>query len=405
MEQNLAIEGILNNNVLEEENKIEKEVKQKPTEKEKEEYRKEIFKSMKENLNEVKEKEITIPQAKIKVVGVGGGGGNMIAHMLKKAYPDIELIIVNTDAQVLQGIQTNKQVNTIQIGMELTKGLGAGMKPEIGEASAKENEKELQKILNGADIVFIATGLGGGTGTGAAPVVAKIAKDLGALTVSVVTKPFLFEGRKRAKLAKEGLDKLKEESDSIVVIPNDKLLKIIDKKMGVKESFKMVDEVLSQAVIGTSGIILSTGNNDINLDFADLKTVLTHKGTALMGIGEYTGDDAAVIAIKQAIKSPLLDDISIDGAMGILVHFETHPNYAMLDLSEAMNIAENTADENADVIFGTSTNKDLDENYVKVTLIATGFEKFEKGNNKKGKIIGKITMEDFLELPTYLRHQ
>jgi len=333
---------------------------------------------------------------KITVVGVGGGGGNMIAHMINTHDLDVSYVAINTDAQALKNLSSNEKINVLQIGGKLTQGLGAGMKPEVGKESALENAGELQKLLDGSDIVFIASGLGGGTGTGASPVVAQIAKGVGALAVAVVTEPFLFEGKKRIKLAEEGLRSLKIASDSIIVIPNNKLLKVINKNMGLKESFKMVDEVLSQAVTGTSSIILSNGNNDINLDFADLQTIMSHRGTALMGVGSFTGDDAATEAINQAINSPLLNDTSIDGAMGVLVHFETHPDYPMLELGEAMVIAENTADENADVIFGTSTNKDLDLNTVNVTLIATGFERnlnTEFASNE----------EKFFSLPEYLR--
>lgn len=310
--------------------------------------------------------------ARIVAVGVGGGGSNMIRHMINEGVSGIELIMVNTDAQALKD---TKNATTIQIGTKLTKGLGAGMKPEVGKESALENYDEIKNALKGADIVFISAGLGGGTGTGAAPVVAKIAKEVDALTISIVTKPFGFEAPKRLKLAKAGLDELKKESDSIVVIPNDKLLSIIDRKLGIKDSFKIVDSVLAQAVSGTAGVILSNGENDINLDFADLKTVMSHKGMALMGVGEYEGENAAYEAIKAAIESPLLDNVSINGAMGVLVHFDMHPNFSLIEVSEAMTVVQESAHEDADVIFGTTTNFNLPENYVKITIIATGFEK------------------------------
>ena len=294
--------------------------------------------------------------ARIVAVGVGGGGGNMIGFMLKEQIPGIELIIANTDAQVLeQGSAAIK----IQLGAKLTKGLGAGMKPEVGKESAIESYEDLRRALEGADIVFVAAGLGGGTGTGAAPIIAKIAKEVGALTIAVVTKPFAFEGRKRLKLAEEGLEELKNESDSIVVIPNDKLLSIIDPKMGIKESFKIVDSVLARAVSGTSGVILASGEDDINLDFADLQTVMSHRGLALMGVGEYKGDNAANEAIKNAIESPLLDNMSINGALGVLVHFNMHPEYPFMEISSAMEIVQKSVDDSAEVIFGTTTNKDL----------------------------------------------
>jgi len=364
-----------------------------------------------------------ITGARIIAVGVGGGGGNMIGHMLKEQVTGIEMMLVNTDAQVLT---ENSAASKVQIGAKLTKGLGAGMKPEIGRESALENYDEIKNALEGADIVFISAGLGGGTGTGAAPVVAQIAKEVGALTISVVTKPFKFEGRKRLKLAEEGLEELKKESDSIVVIPNDKLLSIIDRKLGMKESFKIVDSVLAQAVSGTSGVILSSGDNDINLDFADLKTVMGHRGMALMGVGEHEGENAAYEAIKAAIESPLLDNMSINGALGVLVHFKMHPNFPMMELAEAMDVVHDSAHEDAEVIWGTSTDEAMPEDYIKITIVATGFEK-ELSNNEdfvgeelaqtatevQPKVItrpklvvgGDFADSDYLDIPAYMRQQ
>ncbi len=366
--------------------------------------------------------------ARIIAIGVGGGGGNMIGHMMNVGVEGIEMVVANTDAQVLQ---TSFAPVKIQMGSRLTKGLGAGMKPSVGKDSAIENYDDIRTALEGADIVFIAAGLGGGTGTGAAPVIAQIAKELGALTISVVTKPFAFEGRKRLKLAEQGLADLKKESDSIVIIPNDKLLSIIDKNLGLKESFKIVDSVLAQAVSGTSGVILSSGDNDINLDFADLKTVMCHHGMALMGVGEYQGDNAAYQAIRAAIESPLLDNMSINGAMGVLVHFTMHPDFPMIAIGEAMSIVEESADENADVIFGTSTDATLPIDYIKITLVATGFDHEETSkkavpsvNNdsydapandapamggrmsaRPRMIVGGDLSDDFLDVPTYMRQQ
>ncbi len=363
----------------------------------------------------------TLKGARIVAVGVGGGGGNMIGHMLKENIAGIELIIANTDAQVLeQGAATIK----IQLGAKLTKGLGAGMKPEVGKESALESYEDLRRALEGADIVFVAAGLGGGTGTGAAPIIAKIAKEVGALTIAVVTKPFSFEGRKRLKLAEEGLEDLKNESDSIVVIPNDKLLSIIDPKMGIKESFKIVDSVLARAVSGTSGVILASGEDDINLDFADLQTVMSHKGLALMGVGEYQGSDAANEAIKNAIESPLLDNMSINGALGVLVHFNMHPEYPFMQISSAMDVVQKSVDESAEVIFGTTTDWDLPLDFIRITLVATGFEKkVSQGINNsefenkevqinKPRVVVRPAMisngdysEDFLDVPTFMRQQ
>jgi len=367
----------------------------------------------------------TLTGARIVAVGVGGGGGNMIGYMLKEQIPGIELIMANTDAQVLeQGNAATK----IQLGAKLTKGLGAGMKPEVGKESALESYEELARALEGADIVFVAAGLGGGTGTGAAPIIAKIAKEVGALTIAVVTKPFSFEGKKRLKLAEDGLEELKKESDSIVVIPNDKLLSIIDPKLGIKESFKIVDSVLARAVSGTSGVILASGENDINLDFADLQTVMSHRGLALMGVGEYKGDNAAYEAIKNAIESPLLDNMSITGALGVLVHFSMHPEFPFMELSAAMDVVHNSVDDSADVIFGTTTDSTLPEDFIRITLVATGFDKkaSQSINNcefdskeanaaaaaAKPRVVVRSAMvangdysEDFLDVPTFMRQQ
>jgi cell division protein FtsZ len=370
------------------------------------------------------EESTTLTGARIVAVGVGGGGGNMIGYMLREAIPGIELIIANTDAQVLeQGSAATK----IQLGAKLTKGLGAGMKPEVGKESALESYEDLARALAGADIVFVAAGLGGGTGTGAAPIIAKIAKEVGALTIAVVTKPFSFEGKKRLKLAEDGLNELKNESDCIVVIPNDKLLSIIDPKLGIKESFRIVDSVLARAVSGTSGVILASGDNDINLDFADLKTVMSHRGLALMGVGEYQGENAAYEAIKNAIESPLLDNMSVNGALGVLVHFSMHPEFPFMELSAAMDVVHNSVDEAADVIFGTTTDENLDKDFIRITLVATGFDKKaamginnSEFENKeviaaaaaKPRVVVRPAMvangdysEDFLDVPTFMRQQ
>jgi len=361
--------------------------------------------------------------AKIKVIGVGGGGCNMINHMISENVGGIELVVANTDSQALDGSMAPAK---IQLGAKLTRGLGAGMKPEIGRGAAEESYQEIKSMLEGADMVFVAAGLGGGTGTGAAEVVAAAAKEIGALTVAVVTKPFIFEGQKRRKYAEEGLLGIKKVCDSIVVIPNDKLLAIVDKNMGIKDSFRIVDNVLSRAVTGISGVILKHGDNDINLDFADLKTVMSHKGTALMGVGESSGNDAAYQAIKNAIESPLFDNISISGAMGVLVHVNMHPNYPLVQIQQAMSIVYESADADADVIFGTTTDESLEHDRVVITIVATGFEKeavnnypIKQSEKESGAIekpqvrnIRKISGgyditfdEDELQVPTYLRRQ
>lgn len=369
--------------------------------------------------------------AKIKVIGIGGGGGNMVNHMINEGMTGVDLIVANTDAQALD---SSLAPTRLQLGINATRGLGAGMVPEKGREAALESFDEIKTTLAGADIVFISAGLGGGTGTGASPIIAQAAKEVGALTVSVVTSPFKFEGRKRSKLSKEGLEELKRESDSIVIVPNEKLLSIVEKNLGIKESFRMVDDILSQAVSGISNVILSHGPNDINLDFADVKTVMSHRGLALMGSGKSDGSNAAYDAAKAAINSPLLDNISINGAMGVLVHFHIHPDYPILQISEAMDTIEDHADEDANVIFGTTTNASLEIDEVKITIVATGFESSENVakeqaekaqkatdmitsiNNinvgtmmkeKRRKVVGGYDgdNQDVLEVPTFLRKQ
>lgn len=364
--------------------------------------------------------------AKIKAIGVGGGGGNMINHMISEGINSIDLIVANTDSQALD---SSLAPFKMQLGINATRGLGAGMVPDKGREAALESFDDIKTMLEGADIVFISAGLGGGTGTGAAPIIAQAAKEIGALTVSIVTSPFKFEGRKRTKLAKEGLEELKRESDSIIVVPNEKLLSIVEKNLGIKESFRMVDDILAQAVGGISKVILSHGENDINLDFADVKTVMGHRGLALMGAGYATGTNAAYDAAKAAIESPLLDNISIDGAMGVLVHFDIHPDYPIMEIGEAMSIVEESADEDASVIFGTTTNENMEIDEVKITIIATGFEDkntvAEPTIKKQESLLGtgatnintiraanKMVVggyngdhEDILDVPTFLRKQ
>ncbi|MBN2768077.1 MAG: cell division protein FtsZ [Campylobacterales bacterium] len=378
---------------------------------------------------DIKEEKYSTNGAKIKAIGVGGGGGNMINHMINEGIGGIDLIIANTDIQALEGSLAPFK---IQLGPVATRGLGCGMNPEKGKEAALESFEDIKKMLEGADIVFISAGLGGGTGTGAAPIIAQAAREVGALTISIATSPFKFEGRKRSHLAKEGLDQLKAASDSIIVVPNEKLLSIVEKNLGIKESFKLVDDVLSQAVGGISNVILSHGDNDINLDFADVKTVMSHRGLALMGRGENTGKNAAYDAAKAAIESPLLDNISVDGAMGILVHFHIHTNYPIMEIANAMTMIEENADENANVIFGTTTDENLPEDYVKITVIATGFEDLSQkslpgkkipntntlmntsssGSSGINRTQGKIVVggyndedEDFYQVPTFLRKQ
>jgi cell division protein FtsZ len=359
--------------------------------------------------------------AKIRVIGVGGGGGNMINYMIHQGFPSVDLMAANTDAQALNA---SLAPTKIQLGAKLTRGLGAGMKPEKGYEAAEESYDELVERLRGSDLVFIATGLGGGTGTGASSVVARAAKEAGAITVAVCTKPFTFEGPKRSKLAKKGYEDLKAECDSMVVIPNDKLLAIIDKNMGYNESFQMVDDVLAKAVSGITSIVMSTSTQGINTDFADLQTILSYKGLALMGMGHGSGSNAAMEAVKKAIESPLLDEVSIHGAMGILVHFQIPPSFPLVAINESMSTLYESADEDADIIFGTTVDEKLEADTVKVTLIATGFEKQSANNvqEKSAEMVGKNVKsisktlkvvggydlnenEDYLDIPTFLRQQ
>jgi cell division protein FtsZ len=343
--------------------------------------------------------------AKITVVGVGGGGCNMVNHMIQEGTRRIDLIAANTDLQVLNISRAPKK---IQLGVKLTKGLGAGMKPEVGRDSAIESYEEIKNTLTGADIVFIAAGLGGGTGTGAAAIIAKAAKEIGALTVSVVTKPFTWEGKKRAGLANLGLEEIKKVSDSIIVVPNDRLLDIVDKDIGMKDAFKIIDNILYQAVNGMSEVILNPGNSDINTDFADVKTIMQHKGMALMGIGRAKGDDAAIKALDAATNSPLLDKMSLSGAKGILIHFNIHPQISMFAINNVMEKIHETIDSNAEIIFGTTSDDSLQKDEVKITIVATGFEsKPEPKNTQPEPTEGTKQMvtdkDNYLDIPPLMR--
>ena len=349
--------------------------------------------------------------AKIAVVGVGGGGCNMINHMINEGINKIDLIVANTDLQVLN---LSKAPKKIQLGTELTRGLGAGMKPEIGRDAALESYQEIVDSLEGADIVFIAAGLGGGTGTGAASIVAKAAKEVDALTVSVVTKPFSWEGKKRTGLANLGLEELKKISDSIIVIPNDRLRNAIDHNVGMKAAFKIVDDVLFQAVNGMSEVILKPGSDDINVDFADVKTIMQHRGIALMGIGKAKGDNAAEDALQQAIKSPLLDEIALDGAKGIMIHWTVNPNVSMFAIGDVMENIHESLIGTPDIIMGTTTDENLAVDEVKITIVATGFasqneepeERMDQKPDKKviaSQAINNPDSESQYDLPPLMR--
>ncbi len=311
--------------------------------------------------------------ANIKVIGVGGAGGNAVNRMIEEHVQGVEFIVANTDTQALNLSNADTK---IQLGQKITKGLGAGSLPEIGLKAAEESEEQIRKSLEGADLVFVTAGMGGGTGTGAAPVVAKIAKELGALTVGVVTRPFTFEGPKRGRAAAEGLKNLKENVDTLVTISNNRLLEIVDRKTPMLEAFREADNVLRQGVQGISDLITSPGY--VNLDFADVKTVMKDQGTALMGIGQASGENRTAEATKKAISSPLLE-VSIDGAEQILLNITGGADLSLYEAQDASEIVANASSSDVNIIFGTSINEELGDEVV-VTVIATGIE-HEKSDN------------------------
>jgi len=305
--------------------------------------------------------------AQIKVIGCGGGGSNAVNRMVAGGVKGVEFITVNTDAQALHLSSADIK---LQIGEKLTRGLGAGANPEVGKKAAEESRELIENALRGADMVFVTAGMGGGTGTGAAPVIAGIAKELGALTVGVVTRPFSFEGRKRSLQAEAGINALKEEVDTLIVIPNDRLLEIVDKNTPMLEAFREADNVLRQGVQGISDLIAVPGL--INLDFADVKTIMTYRGSALMGIGVASGENRAAEAARRAISSPLLET-SIEGSRGVLMNITGGSNLSLYEVNEAADIVSSAADLDVNMIFGAVINEDL-KNEIVVTVIATGFE-------------------------------
>ena len=311
--------------------------------------------------------------ARIRVIGIGGSGKNAINHMVNSKVKGVDFIVVNTDAQDLQQSVARTKIH---IGKNLTRGLGAGMNPAIGKRAAEETQSEIQDTIRNSDMVFIAGGMGGGTCTGAAPVVAKIAKESGALTVAVVTKPFSFEGQQRMRLAEQGLEELRKEVDALIVIPNDRLLAVVSRETTVKSAFAMCDEVLRQAVEGVSDLITTPGN--INLDFADIKAVMEDAGSALMGVGIATGEKRSEEAARAAINSPLLD-ISITGAKGVLLSIAGGEDLGLLEVQAAASIVTESIDKNAKVIFGTSRDDRLKKGEIRVTVIATGFPEDGQG--------------------------
>jgi cell division protein FtsZ len=309
--------------------------------------------------------------ARIKVVGVGGAGGNAIRNMIEAGVTDVEFVVANTDVQALN---SNPAELKIQLGRSLTKGLGAGANPEVGKKAAMEDIQLIQEHLQGADMVFVTGGMGGGTGTGAAPVIAQVARDLGALTVGVVSKPFPFEGKRRAKFAELGLEELANHVDTLITIPNGKLLSLEDASLTFADSFRKADEVLVNAVQGISDLIQQNGV--VNVDFADVKTIMSSMGMALMGIGYGRGDRRAIDAAHAAINSPLLDNMSVQGATGILLNFMGGPDMRLQEVNEAATLIMEEAHEDANIIFGAVINPDM-RDMIKVTVIATGFGRAE----------------------------
>ncbi|MCA9353096.1 cell division protein FtsZ [Patescibacteria group bacterium] len=306
--------------------------------------------------------------ARIKVIGIGGGGTNAVNHMIDADISGVEFIAINTDTQDLHHSSASKKVH---IGKNLTKGLGSGMNPEIGQTAAEETKAEIQEMLKGADMVFVAAGMGGGTGTGASPIVARIAKEQGILTIGVVTKPFAFEGEQRKRIAEGGLERLEKEVDALVTIPNDRLIAIAGEDMSFKDAFQLSDDILKQAVEGISELITTPGI--INIDYADIKTTLSDAGSAFMGIGRATGDGRAKDAALEAINSPLLD-IAVDGAKGVLFAISGGDDLTMNEVNEIASIITESIDNSARVIFGTIRDNKLKKGEIKVTVIATGFD-------------------------------
>jgi cell division protein FtsZ len=336
------------------------------------------------------------PYAKIKVVGVGGGGNNGVNRMIEAGLKGAEFIAINTDAQALA---SSKATHKVQIGEKLTRGLGAGSNPDIGLKAAEESRDLIVKAIKGADMVFVTAGMGGGTGTGAAPIVAEVAREVGALTVGVVTKPFSIEGRKRLAQAELGIAALKEKVDAIITIPNDRLLQVVDKKAPLSESFRIADDVLRQGVQGISDVIMIPGL--INVDFADVKTVMSSAGSALMGIGTGSGEGRAMAAAKQAMSSPLLET-TIDGARGLLLSFTGGPSMGLHEINEAAETVSGAVDPDANIILGAVIDERLGEE-VRVTVIATGFD----GRKSRDRFFDGITISPYddeqLDIPTFMR--
>jgi len=308
--------------------------------------------------------------AKIKVIGVGGGGSNAVKRMIEANLEGVEFFVVNTDMQAIRACRNAAQV---PIGKNVTHGLGAGANPELGKRAAEEDKESLRKIVEGADMVFVTAGMGGGTGTGASPIIAELARDAGALTISVVTRPFTFEGRKRARQAEEGIEELRQCADAQIVIPNQRLIDVVERKTPIKAAFRLADEVLLHGVKSISDLIVIPG--EINLDFADVRTIMKDTGVALMGIGVATGDNRAQTAAENAITSPLLEEASIEGATGVLVNVTGPSDMLLHELDDAMSVIYETVNEDANVIFGLVYNENEEVEEFQVTVIATGFHR------------------------------
>lgn len=347
--------------------------------------------------------------ARIKVIGIGGGGGNAVNTMIAGKLTGVDFIVANTD---VQAIEANRAKIKIQLGEKLSKGLGAGANPDIGRQAALEDQDRIREYLSGADMVFITAGMGGGTGTGGAPVVARVAREEGALTVAVVTKPFLFEGKKRMRQAEDGIRELKENVDTLITIPNQKLLSVAGKTTTLMEAFQKADDVLLQAVRGISDLIVTPGL--INLDFADIRTVMSEMGLALMGAASASGENRSVEAARKAIASPLLDDVSIHGARGVLINITGGPELSLHEVSEAATLIQEEAHEDANIIFGAVIDDKIKDE-IRITVIATGFEERRKKEerittvvaapnvDKAKKVVHLGTIVDDLDSPTWQR--
>lgn len=378
------------------------------------ENRKSIFKGSNEEAFKMQTLNQPESFARIKVVGVGGGGCNAVDRMIEEGLQGVEFIAVNTDAQALA---LSRATTRVRIGDKLTRGLGSGGDPEVGRKAAEESAEELYNVLKGSDMVFVTAGIGGGTGTGASPVIAQISKEIGALTIGVVTRPFTFEGARRIKSAEAGISGLKEQADTLIVIPNDRLLQIVDKRSSLQEAFKVADDVLRQGIQGISELITIPGL--INLDFADVRTIMSEGGAALMAVGMATGDDRARDAAEQAISSQLLD-ITIDGARGILFNVTGGSGLTLFEVNQAAAIIKETAHPDVNLIFGAVIDPDMGEN-LRITVIATGFESSgiprsimeraarhrepEELKQEKEEFRPRTLNTEDLDIPTFLRNR